>query len=205
MPGKHPDKETQEGFIRNIYRFINRAQNSDDIVVFLDPTHQLYNVVNGYCWQEKGKSNTKVFESNSGRKRVTIMGALNPLELKPTAVVTEDNCDKETMCRFLEELRNAYQSADTIYALLDNARYNHAKLVKRKAEDLGIELIYLPAYSPNLNLIERLWKFLKKKLKKNVYYNTFKKFLNAIYDFFKSIDDYREELEKLLTLNFEII
>lgn len=162
-------------------------------------------MVNGYCWQEKGKLNTKVFESNSGRKRVSILGALNPLTLKPTAIVTEDNCDKETMCKFLEELRNDYQSSGTIYALLDNAKYNHAKLVKQKAAELRIELIYLPAYSPNLNLIERLWKFLKKKLKKNVYYNTFKKFLNAIYDFFKNIDIYRDELEKLLTLNFEII
>ena len=109
------------------------------------------------------------------------------------------------MCIFLEELRKDYPSNGTIYVLLDNAKYHHAKLAKNKAKELGIELIYLPSYSPNLNLIERLWKFLKKKLKKNKYYNTFKKFLNAIYDFFKNIDDYLEELKKLLTLNFEII
>lgn len=89
--------------------------------------------------------------------------------------------------------------------MADNAKYHHAKLVKKKAKDLDIEFIYLPPYSPNLNLIERLWKFLKKKLRKNKYYNTFKKFLNAIYDFFKNIDDYREELKTLLTLNFEIV
>jgi len=65
--------------------------------------------------------------------------------------------------------------------------------------------MFLPPYSPNLNLIERLWKFLKKKIRKNEYYNTFEKFKKAIHEFFKNIEQYRSELEKLLTLKFEII
>lgn len=160
---------------------------------------------NGYCWQEIGKAGTKIISSNTGRKRVTILGALNPINLNPTALVTESNCDQEAMKVFLKEIRKEYPNADTIHAILDNARYHYAKSVREKAKELKIELIFLPPYCPNLNLIERLWKFLKKKLKKNKFYDTFEKFTDAICKFFENINQHKEELKRLLTLNFEII
>ena len=160
---------------------------------------------NGYCWQEIGKEGTKIISSNTGRKRVTILGALNPISLNPTTIVTESNCDQEAIKILLEEIRKEYPKTDTIHAILDNARYHYAKSVIEKAEELKIKLIFLPSYCPNLNLIERLWKFLKKKLKKNKFYNTFEKFIDAIYKFFKNISQYRKELKQLLTLNFEIV
>lgn len=171
----------------------------------MDPTHQVYNVESGCCWQEIGKDGTKTLSSNTGRKRVTILGALNPINLKPTVIITESNCDQEAIKVLLEEIRQEYPNANTIYAVLDNAKYHYAESVKKKAKELKIKLIYLPPYCPNLNLIERLWKFLKKKLKKNKFYNTFEKFINAIYKFFENINLYKKELKQLLTLNFEII
>jgi len=92
-----------------------------------------------------------------------------------------------------------------IQVFLDNARYSWNKEVRLEAKKLNIKLIFLPPYSPNLNLIERLWKFLKKKIRKNIYYHTFKKFAKAIYNFFKNIEQYQAELKTLLTLKFEII
>ena len=105
----------------------------------------------------------------------------------------------------LTEIRKDYINSDTIYIFLDNARYSRNNDVYEHAEKLNIKLVFLPPYSPNLNLIERLWKFLKKKLRKNKYYDTFEKFRKAIFEFFQNIEQYRSELEKLLTLNFEII
>lgn len=160
---------------------------------------------NGYCWQEIGKEGTKIISSNTGRKRVTILGALNPISLNPTTIITESNCDQEAIKILLEEIRKDYPETDTIHAILDNARYHYAKSVIEKAEELKIKLIFLPSYCPNLNLIERFWKFLKKKLKKNKFYDTFEKFIDAIYKFFKNIGQYKEELKQLLTMNFEII
>lgn len=107
--------------------------------------------------------------------------------------------------RFLELIREDYPGSNTIYIFLDNARYSKNKEVYVKAEQLNIKLKFLPTYSPNLNLIERLWKFLKKKLRQNRYYETYSKFKKAIHEFFKNIEDYRPELEKLLTLKFEVI
>lgn len=161
--------------------------------------------MNGYCWQEKGKANTKVIFSNSGRRRINVIGAINALTYKPTTLLTEDNCDKEMIKVFLDEIKKDYPKADKIYMFLDNARYSRNYDVQGYAETLNIKLMFLPPYSPNLNLIERLWKFFKKKIRKNTYYKTFEKFRKAINEFFKNIDQYKPELKKLLTLNFEIV
>jgi len=70
---------------------------------------------------------------------------------------------------------------------------------------LGIALDFLPPYSPNLNLIERLWKFFKKTIIRDSYYPKFEEFYQAIYDFFRNIEEYYEQLKTLITLNFQII
>lgn len=205
MPGKAPDKEVQKKFAKRIKRTIRKALKNNETVIFLDPTHQVHNTVNGYCWQEKGAAGTKIISSNTGRKRISIIGAINAVTHKPTTLITEDNCDKEMIKQILMEIRNDYQNTGKIYVFLDNARYSHNKEVGLRAKNLNMKLIFLPPYSPNLNLIERLWKFLKKKIRKNIYYDTFEKFTTAIYDFFKNIEQYKTELETLLTLKFEII
>lgn len=147
-----------------------------------------------------------MINSNSGRRRLNIVGALNPITRLPISIVTEANCDTEIIKLFFIEVRKEYNDmSKTIYIFLDNAKYNHNNNVKQAAKELNIKLKFLPPYSPNLNLIERLWKFLKKQIRKDKYYNTFEKFENVVCDFFKNIDQYKDELENLLTLNFEII
>lgn len=186
-------------------RTVRYARKHNSVVLFLDPTHQVHNVVNGYAWQAKGGAYTRAINSNSGRKRITIIGALNAVTLEPTTLMTESNCDAEMMLCMMEEIRKAYPRKRAIYVFLDNAKYQHAAIVEEKARALGIKLIFLPPYSPNLNLIERLWKFLKKMIKRNHYYDAFEKFEQAIVDFFKDIGKYDAELRQLLTLKFEII
>ena len=77
-------------------------------------------------------------------------------------------------------------------------------IVSALALQLDIELLYLPAYSPNLNLIERLWKFVKKKVLYSKYYANFSDFRNAITDCLNQTHTtHRKELDSLLTLNFQ--
>ena len=186
-------------------KIIKKAKDENGEVLFLDPTHQIHNTVNGYCWQGKGLAGTKKFFSNSGRRRINIIGAINATTLKPTTVITEINCDKEIIKKILKKIRKKYINSNTIYIFLDNARYSKNSYIYDYAKSLNIKLIFLPPYSPNLNLIERLWKFLKKKVRKNIYYKTFKEFENAIFKFFRNFKKYKVELKKLLTLKFEII
>ncbi len=92
----------------------------------------------------------------------------------------------------------------SIALILDNARYQHCFVVKTMAKSLGIHLLFLPPYSPNLNVIERLWKFTKKKILYAKYYNNPKQFHEAIQDFFNGINKgFQEELKSLLTLKFQ--
>lgn len=184
---------------------IAKSKNENSEVLFLDPTHQVHNAVSGYCWQEVGKDNTKIIYSNSGRKRVNIIGAINVITYKPTTIITEYNCDKEMIKAFLTEIRKDYAGANNIYIFSDNARYSRNYDVYEHAEKLNIKLIFLPPYSPNLNLIERLWKFFKKQIRKNKYYDTFEEFKKTIFEFFENIEQYKPELKRLLSLKFEII
>jgi transposase len=184
--------------------FVERAKKGEIILTFADPTHPTHNSENGKKWQLKGKENTINMPSNSGRKRLTILGALNPLTLRPTILLTEDNCDTLMMEAFLEQLRKEYpQQKIPIVVLLDNAKYNHGAV--EKAKELNIILVFIPPYAPNLNLIERLWKFYKKTVKQNQYHETFKEFFDATVFFFQHIEQYQSELQSLLSLKFEII
>jgi transposase len=92
-----------------------------------------------------------------------------------------------------------------IYVVCDNARYNKNKMLKQWVEKHRIELIYLPAYSPNLNLIERLWRLLRKKVINSTYYETYDKFKNGISNFLENIKSYKTELRSLLILNFRTV
>ena len=184
---------------------IATSKTDDSAVVFFDPMHQVHNNENSYCWQFKGKNNTRTVMSNTGRRRLNIIGAINAISLEPTIILTEANCDKELILEFLKHLREEYKDKKKITVILDNARYNRAYEVQDYAKENQIELFYLPPYSPNLNLIERLWRFFKKKIMKNKYYKDFKEFEENVSSFFENFDKYNEELKNLLTLNFGII
>lgn len=125
--------------------------------------------------------------------------------MKVTALITEENCDKEVVVAYLERLRKRYSKGNRIYMVLDNAKYNRSNMVMEKAKESNITLIYLPPYSPNLNLIERLWKYFKKNVIENKYYACFDEFEQVIYNFFKNIHWRKEELKELLNLKFGII
>ena len=195
----------QEAFIAKIEQYILEAQDNGLVLLFHDPMHQIHNNVNGYCWQETGKAGTIQVRANSGRRRLNIMGALNPLTLRPTVFLSEENCDKEMMKIFLQEIRGEYPRPQRIVIILDNARYQRAYEVQEEAKRLGITLEFLPPYSPNLNLIERLWKYFKKEVMQNSYYPTFDQFFQRTVEFFRTIESRQLELKTLLTLNFEII
>jgi transposase len=102
------------------------------------------------------------------------------------------------VCELLYKLAEQY-AGRPIVIVLDNARYQHCKLVEGLAKDLGIKLEFLPSYSPNLNLIERLWKFTKKKCLYNVYYETFEEFVASITDSLDRVEtEYKDELKTLM-------
>ena len=177
VPGKI-DTGKQQQFVKTYCRRYKNLPDNEK-VYFLDGCHPTYNSHAGYAWIERGEQ-FKI-PSQDGRQRVNLLGAYDPKEGE--AVVNEyGTLNQESMIHFLHKL-HALNPGKKLHIILDNARYQHAKAVMETAKELGIHLKYLPAYSPNLNLIERYWGYLKKNVLVNKYHKTFEQFKEAILKF----------------------
>jgi len=202
VPGK-ADSVRQEKFLR-AYRRLKKVKNAEDKVYFIDGVHPQHNSLPSYGWLPKGEE-TKL-KSNTGRQRANISGALDA-ETHEVLVQEHQTLNAETTIEFFRMIEEKNQGAGNIYLILDNAGYYKGDKIREFLKDSRIRLLYLPPYAPNLNLIERLWKFFKKQVLYNQYYETFAEFRTACLDFFKkkNIRKYRKQLDTLLTDNFEII
>ena len=98
-----------------------------------------------------------------------------------------DKINADSIAAFLVALRRQHPEKCKIHIIWDNAGYHHDKRIKVFAKSLAIELHYLPAYSPNLNPIERLWKFMRQRVMYNKYYEKFSEFNDSVLNFFKNI------------------
>lgn len=197
VPGKAKKKD-QEDFIKK-YNDLDADAN----VYFGDATHPLHNTVLASCWVKKGQEK-EVF-TNSGRGRVNIFGAVS-VYCQDVVTRSYDTINQFSVCDFLKVLRAKNPNIEEkIYFILDQGPSNKAISVRDLAKELNIEIIFLPAYSPNLNPIERLWKFFKKKVLYNKYYEKFKDFKSVCASFFRGIRKYKSELETLITDNFSAV
>jgi transposase len=140
----------------------------------------------------------------AGRKRFNVLGAIHAKTHNLITVVNDSYINSHSICELLDKIAAAGY-ANPVTLMMDNAAYQHAKIVQARAALLGIEILFLPAYSPNLNLIERLWKFVKKKCLYSRYYATFSLFSTAISECLEQVGqgDYKSELKSLLTLKFQ--
>jgi len=121
------------------------------------------------------------------------------------SLITESNCDTFSNIRAFKELRKSYPDWKEIVVILDNARYNHSTMSSEEVSLLNITSFFLPPYSPNLNLIERVWKFMKSEVLKNIYYPTFDGFWNAIVDFCWNFDKYQSKIKSIMSQKFQIL
>jgi transposase len=177
VPGKY-DAGKQEAFVR-AYNRRYKSLSEDEKVYFMDGCHPTFSNHIGYGWIAKGKQFP--IKTQDGRKRINLPGAYNPQDAE--AVIREyETLNAITTIAFLKELR--IKNGDKrLHIICDNVPYQHAGIVKEAARSLHIHLKYLPAYSPNLNLIERYWGFLKQKLLANTYFDSFEVFGDAILRF----------------------
>ena len=180
---------------------LDMAENDVIKLFFADGLHLTYGYLGGYCWCKERKT----IPSAYGRKRANLLGFLDPITYETISVMNDSYLNSDSVCEGLEKLRNQFPE-EYICVILDNAAYQRCKKVMTKAEELKINLVFLPPYSPNLNLIERLWKFLRKKLLANKYYQSFNDFFLAIQQFINKLcSHFSVLLSSLLTFNFEIL
>jgi transposase len=139
----------------------------------------------------------------SGRQRYSVLGAWNAVTNELVRITTAGTVSSDTMCDLLRQIA-ALGLKGPITLVLDNARYQHCAVVKALAATLHIKLLFLPSYSPNLNLIERLWKFVKRDVLYGRHYKDFTEFRHAIDGCLDNIPTkHRTPLATLMTHNFQ--
>jgi len=198
------DVEEQKKFVRK-HRRHKREASPTTRRYFVDACHPVWGVDLLYsCWLLRGQ---RFFVGvGNGRKRLNILGAYCPddhdyVDLR----LTKENITGEQFVKLLEALRAKHPDTTKFILYLDNARYYSKPCVKEwLARHRQFRLVPLPAYSPNLNLIERLWKFLRKKAL-NRWHKTFEEMQAAVAGVLDRLGDYRDELSTLMTERFAIV
>ena len=175
------------------------AQAGRGHVFFVDAAHFVFGTFLCCLW-----SFTRLFvRAASGRQRFNVLGAWNAVTRTLVSVTNTTVVNTDTMCELLRQIA-AQGLAGPITLVLDNARYQRNAVVIALAGQLGITLMFLPSYSPNLNLIERLWKFTKRRALYGRYHPTFADFRAAIEQTLSVIPtQHAADLDSLMTLNFQ--
>jgi transposase len=180
-----PPKKTIEEHARDQARFLAEelepalaeARAGRRAVFFVDAAHFVWAPFLGCPW-----CLTRLFvRSGTGRKRYSVLGALDAVTHDVIRVCNEGYVTADTVCTLLRALSGA-GSRVPITIVLDDARYQRCELVQSLARQLGIHLLFLPSYSPNLNLIERLWRFVRKQSLNSTWFDSFEEFKAAIDD-----------------------
>jgi transposase len=203
VPGRaaNPDKQAeQEAFqTQALAPRLAQAQAGQRAVLFMDAAHFVLGAYLGMVW-----CFTRLFiASPSGRQRFNVLGAIDAVTKQVFTVTNETYITAESVCLLLTQIAALYAGVP-ITIVLDNARYQKCALVLRQAAALGIELLYLPSYSPQLNLIERLWRFVRKECLYSKYYPKFDGFKQTIADCIQNAHTrHKDELETLLSWNFQ--
>ena len=204
LPGGHKGnteqkRKEQKAFVESELKpLLQRAIEGKRVVLFTDAAHFVHGAFMSYVW-----CFTRIFIGTPpGRKRYNVLGAINAVTMELTVVNNDSYINAKSVCLLLKKLYLQYLE-QSITLVLDNARYQKCKLVRRYAKILGIQLLYLPSYSPQLNLIERLWKFVKKKVLHGKYYPTFDEFRNALKQFLDKLSNSKKQLTSLLSWNFQ--
>jgi transposase len=202
IPGKL-NEAAQAAWLEE-YRVLEKSKKESDVVLFGDGVHPTHNIHKTKAWIKKGEE--KQIKTNTGRGRLNINGALDMDTMTVTTHCSETINAQETM-KLFDKLQLVYQDKTTIYLIIDNARYYKNKDVQAYLKQKGcrIKLKFLPPYSPNLNFIERLWKFMKKYIIGLKYREKFKEFENDIHQFFDNMDQYKSQLKQFIGTELHLV
>ncbi len=200
MPAKGDHGEQVEFLDGKLQPRLAEARHGQRRVLFVDAAHFVYGPFLGYLW-----CLVRLFVPGpSGRKRYNVLAALDAISHRIIRVSNHAYINAESVCTLLREVAAAGLRRP-VTLVLDNARYQKCQVVQALAAALGIELLYLPSYAPNLNLIERLWKFVKKECLGSRVLPTYEAFTAAIDACLANLNTrHQHQMKTLLNLEFQL-
>lgn len=201
VPSKADPEKQRQYHDQTIQPLLQKAEMGECHVFFMDSVHFVLAAFVAIVWCFE----RTFVKTAPGRFRLNVIGAIHATSKELTALYNTTYITAETVVALLEEIAKRYAGLP-IHIFLDNARYQRCKLVTEAAGRLGIVLEFLPAYSPNLNLIERLWKFIKSEVLAANYFQDSKTFQNAIIDYLNQLhrNKMKKELNTRLSFNFQL-
>lgn len=199
VPAK-ADIGAQKQFIKE-YEKLRKELKEREKIYFLDAMHPVHQSHPDYAWILKGKE--RGIPTISARHRININGVYSPCD-QETIIRRQDRITGQSTLKLLKDIARKHPELKRIIIIHDQGRSYMSKWLHERLPP-KIEMRKLPPYSPNLNLIERLWKLFRKDTMNNKYHETFALFKKEATKFFKSLRGRKDELKTLLRENFQII
>lgn len=204
VPGK-TNREAQEEWIKE-YRNLATKLPDDEAICFIDGVHPTHNPKPTYGWIRTGVR--KELLTNTGRQRLNLTGSID-ISSRKVLIQEDQTLNAESTISFLRKIEDAYPQVTAIHVFCDNARYYRNKAVTAYLRTSKVRMRFLPPYSPNLNPIERLWKFTNERVLYNKYYEKFSDFRNAVLGYLEGLWAPTEEvlavLKSRITDNFHVV
>jgi transposase len=200
MPAK-ANPQGQRDFLKTILRpLISQAKKGSIQLFFVDAAHFVQGGFIGQLW-----SRVRIFvKATSGRHRYNVLGALNFVSKTMATITNSTYITSEQVMLLIDKLVNDYPG-QCIAIIMDNAKYQRCKIVMEYALLRGVQLVFLPTYSPNLNLVERVWKFVKSEVLNAAYIGTFDEFRNTIDKCLCDLSSkYSGRMKTLITSKFQL-
>lgn len=200
MPYK-ADLEKQAAFIEK-YRELKESLSADEGLFFMDAVHPTQATKVSYGWIRKGTD--KPIQTTGSRTRVNIIGAIQLKNIAQAVISQYEKVNGESIQDFLKQLRQQNTGMGKIHLIADGASYHKSQEVNDLAKSLDIQIHILPPYSPNLNPIERLWKFMNEKVRNNQCFHSAKDFRRKIQEFFEqTLPNVGTSLDSWINDNFQ--
>jgi transposase len=200
IPAK-ADAGQQEAFI-GAYLNLVADTPQDEPILFMDAVHPTMATKISHGWIKKGQE--KPIATTASRTRVNIIGAIELNTMNVISDVDVETVNALSVLALFDKIKQHYPNAAKIHLILDQAGYHRSHTLQEGAKSLNIELHFLPAYSPNLNPIERLWKVMNEAVRNNVFFDSAKAFRQALNHFFTDlIPAMKDALLSRITDNFQ--
>jgi transposase len=178
---------------------LSNAKKEEHSVLFMDACHVQLACLLGFIWCFV----KKYIKALPIRGRMNVIGACSPYGNDFIYDVIQDKVDQYSIAMFLVKVRDRIKTGK-ITLVLDNAQYHKTVYVEKAANKLGINLLFLPVASPNLNIIERLWKFIKKSYVANTVFSSLNELEKHLKKSLSKLKyKHKNKLRSLLTTNFQ--
>lgn len=157
-----------------------------------------------YQWSERGKQ-PRVIQKQSKRERLTLFGSVNPFT-REVIVQKAEKGNAKTFKKYLKKVLYKNKNKGKIYMILDNVRYHHAKILKPFLEKNKhrLELVFLPAYSPDFNHMERIWWYMRKKIAHNRFVCSLEQRMQNFWQMFSHYQKPNGFIKNLCNLNYSV-